>query len=30
MAPGVDPTENLKRYAEELGVTMAPISLGKG
>jgi dynein heavy chain, axonemal len=30
MAPGVDPTENLKRYAEELGVIMAPISLGKG
>jgi dynein heavy chain, axonemal len=30
MAPGVDPTENLKRYADEIGVTMAPISLGKG
>jgi hypothetical protein len=30
MAPGVDPTENIKRLAEELGVIVAPISLGKG
>jgi dynein heavy chain len=30
MAPGVDPTENLKRYADEIEVKMAPISLGKG
>jgi dynein heavy chain len=30
MAPGVDPTEQLKRYAEEIKIKVVGISLGKG
>lgn len=30
MAPGVDPTENLKRFAEEMGIKPISISLGQG
>lgn len=30
MAPGVDPTEQLKRYAEEVKNKIVGISLGKG
>jgi len=30
MAPGVDPTEQLKRYAEEVKNKIIGISLGKG
>lgn len=30
MAPGVDPTEQLKRFADEQNVKVVSISLGKG
>jgi dynein heavy chain len=30
MAPGVDPTEQLKRYADEVNNKIIGISLGKG
>jgi len=28
MAPGVDPTENLKRFADDMGIKPISISLG--